>query len=277
MAWTTWIPTAIAFIMASILLAARYSIKAGIERSIQHKFEAKLETLRAELQMHEEEQKSALRFREAEINALRDIVLSGRAHRQSLLDKRRLEAVERLWTAVVQLSPYKFVSASMAIIKVEAVAKEASRNPALRDLFGTITRHVPTQPVPEYQIYNERPFVSPKSWAFFSAYYAIVKVAHLRTESLKNGVDPADVVDTIKVKDLLKAVLPHQTTFVDKYDIGAAHYLLEEIEDSLLSELRRTLDGGDIDDADLAQSAKIMQVIQTALGDRMAQLEAAAG
>jgi hypothetical protein len=60
--------------------------------------------LRAELRKNEESFKSDLRDKEAEISTLRTNILSGSAGRQALLDKRRFEAVEKVWANVNDLA-----------------------------------------------------------------------------------------------------------------------------------------------------------------------------
>ena len=94
MDWAAWLSIGLYVFSAIGVFVARNWIKAGIEKSVQHGFDAKIETLRTELRKSEETFKSDLRSKESQISALRDGVLSGRAQRQALLDKRRLEAVE---------------------------------------------------------------------------------------------------------------------------------------------------------------------------------------
>jgi hypothetical protein len=110
MDWAAWIAIGLHGVSALCLFIARNWIKASIERSVQHGFDAKLETLRTELRKNEEGFKSDLRSKETEISALRDGVLSGRAQRQALLDKRRLDAVECVWASVIALAPFKGVA-----------------------------------------------------------------------------------------------------------------------------------------------------------------------
>jgi hypothetical protein len=261
MTWVEWAPTAIAVTMMIIVVTIRQSIKTGVERSIHHHYDAKLELLRGELQRKSEQQSNALRSKEAEIGALREMVLSGRAHRRSLADKRRLDAAERLWSAVVQLSRHKFVSASMAVLKVDSISKKVEDNPALAKFIGNITDRAPMERM-DIKIHVERPFVSPISWALFSAYETIIGVARLRAEFLKNGIDPSDLIEIGKIKDILKAALPGFSEYIEKNEVEAMHYLLPDIEDMLLKELIKTIDGLDADDADLARASQIMQAIQ---------------
>ena len=81
------------------IFAARNWLLTWISKSVQHRFDVKFEELRAELRKNEERFKSGLRDREAEIATLRNNVLAGSAGRQTLVDKRGFEAVEKVWTA----------------------------------------------------------------------------------------------------------------------------------------------------------------------------------
>ncbi len=119
-----WIPAIITVLMAIGVFAGKNWLKARIERSVQHTFDLKLENIRADLRASEERLKSDLRTKETEISALRDGILSGRAQRQALLDQRRLEAVERIWTRVsTGLGAYKSIATMMGIVNFDAAAK----------------------------------------------------------------------------------------------------------------------------------------------------------
>lgn len=260
MDWTSLIPTAV---LALALYLGRSWIKAGIEKSVQHGFDTKIETLRAELRSNEEKFKSELRTKESEISALRDGVLSGRANRQALLDARRIEAVEHVWKAVVELAPYKFVSASMAVVKFDAIAEEVPRNPNARKIFEIIGKGIPGKDFPSGAAKNEQPFVSAIAWAYFSAYQAILGHAYLQAKVLSMGLEDAGkIIDTEKVGDMLKTALPHMTKYIDEHGSSGYHYLLDDLEAKLLTELRGMLEGKDIDAASVEQSAKIMNAVE---------------
>jgi hypothetical protein len=83
----------------AVVFAGRHFILAVISKGVQHGFDVKIENVRIELRNNEERFKSELRDKESEIARLRNSVLSGNASRQSMLDKRRFEAVEKIWTA----------------------------------------------------------------------------------------------------------------------------------------------------------------------------------
>src|SRR5271156_5347272 len=125
-AWVSWtsfalaIATPIAFPIA--LVACKTWITAWITKGVEHDFNVKLENIRATLKVSEEQFKSDLRKKEAEIDVLRNNVLSGSAARQTLLDKRRFEAVEKIWTAVNDLAQLKSLSQTMALLNQDFLA-----------------------------------------------------------------------------------------------------------------------------------------------------------
>src|SRR5262249_50537024 len=162
-----WV-TVVALLIYGAFLIAQFVFTRWAERRIQYGFDAKIENLRAELRQNEERFKHDLRTKEGEISALREGVLSGRANRQALLDKRRLEAVEKIWTAVIALGPAKALSATMSIIKYDAVAREISKDPKARELIEML---LPSTADHSQNIaMNEQLFVSEIAWAYFFAY-----------------------------------------------------------------------------------------------------------
>ncbi len=97
MEWSDWIPAiSLSAVWLGVAYLARDLIKSSIAKSVQHKFDEKIENLRTNLRNSEETFKGDLRAKEMEIAALRDGALGGLANRQALLEKRRLEAVERI-------------------------------------------------------------------------------------------------------------------------------------------------------------------------------------
>jgi hypothetical protein len=126
MDWAGWIAIALWAISTVAFFAGKNWIIASVEKSVQHRFDEKIETL-----------KSDLRTKETAISALQQAVLAGTFSRQALLDKRRIEAVERVWSTIVELGPYKNLSAMMASVKFEEIAKETARNEASRGFQNT--------------------------------------------------------------------------------------------------------------------------------------------
>ena len=98
MEWQFWGVVLLYVLIPIGVFVGRNWVKARIERGVEHRFAAQLELLRADLEKSKEEFRSSLRSKETEVNSIRDAVLSGRGQRQASVDKRQLEAIEKIWS-----------------------------------------------------------------------------------------------------------------------------------------------------------------------------------
>lgn len=188
-----WILLAIYVATPVGIFLCRNFFRAWIEKGVEHSFNTRLEQLRAELRKTEEEFKSSLRQKENDISALRDGALSGHMQRQGLLDKRRFEAIERLWAAVNSLSSYRNLAMFMSLMNAEMVAKRAPREPQLRGVFAGMTKAFnPNSSIPDNPAKNERPYLSQLSWAYFVAFQTVVQGAFSYTKMLEAGTENPD-------------------------------------------------------------------------------------
>ena len=175
------------------------------------------------------------------------------------LDKRRLEAVDQLWSATTALAGAKKISSFMAVMKFDAIAEEAARDPKVREMFTAMGAAFDPNKVDLSGAEKARPFVSPMAWALFSAYQAIVMQAVSKLLIIKSGIGLKDLIDKEAVSKLVKAALPHQSGFIDKYGDAGYHYLLEELEGALLAALREMLVGEETDQASLERANDILR------------------
>jgi hypothetical protein len=262
------ISLAVNAVIAATLLAGRKWIEASVEKSIQHRLDEKLEAT-----------KSDLRAKETEISALREMVLSGTAQRKALLDKRKLEAVERIWISLTRLAPLVGVSRSMRGIIFDEAAKRAPKEPNLKQFFNMIAK--PTLVVDsldkDHPAIHEQPFLSPLAWAYYSAYQTIVMSAYTTARVLAEGVEDAGkLLIRDHAKGLLKTILPHQSDWIDSNDPSAYDYLLDEIRDLLLSELRQNLEGQEADREAVEQAKRIAEQMRKMQKDQAEEIAAVA-
>lgn len=242
-------------IVPIVVFACRNWIVAAITKGIQHNFDRKIETLRAELRASEEKLKSELRLKEAEISTLRANILTGTLGRQTLFDKRRFEAVERIWTTVNDFASLKPLSSMMAILNYKEIAADVGKV-NMQQFLSTIGAAAPDIKTIKNIARDERPFVPELAWAYFSAFTTILMGNFLRFQVLKAGLpDATKYLTDEPQKKILKAALPHQAQFIDQYESGTYHYLLDELEERLLAELRKILKGEEID-REAAERAK---------------------
>lgn len=256
-----WTPSIVTTgLLAFALWLGRKLIAARLLKSVEYEFNAKLESVRAEFREKEEILKADLRSKENEITDLRSGAMTAMASQQMALDKRRLEAVDQLWSAITALAGAKGISAFMAVMKFEAVAEEAARNPRFREMFTVMGAAFDPNKVDLGGAAKARPFVSPMAWALFSAYQAIAMQAVAKLQIIKSGIGAKDLLDKDAVPKLVKAALPHQAAYIDKYGDAGYHYLLEELEEALLTALRKMLAGEETDRASVERAGEILKL-----------------
>jgi hypothetical protein len=175
------------------------------------------------------------------------------------LDKRALEAVDQLWSAVTALAPAKGISALMSIVKFDEAAEEATKNPRVRDAFAAMGVGFDVNKVNLSGAAKARPFVSPMAWALFSAYQAVALQAVIKVQILRSGA-PAKLLDKGNVANLVKAALPYQAEYIDKYGDAGYHYLLGDLEEALLGALRKMLAGEESDRASVERAGEILKL-----------------
>lgn len=263
-----WV-TVVALLIYGALLIAHFVFT----KWVQYRFDGKIENLRAELRTNEERFKSDLRTKEAEISALREGVLSGRANRQALLDKRRLEAVEKIWAAVIALGPAKAVSGTMSIVRYDEVAKRMSTDAKLREVMEALLPS--TDEYTKNITRDEQPFVSQLAWAYYLAYVVIIRSACFRADALRAGLEePHEILDHERIKAVLKAALPDKSHLIETGPPAAFHDLLDELEERLLAKLKNLLEGRDLDEAAIVQAKHIVDA-SNKLASRGTEVETA--
>jgi hypothetical protein len=87
---------------------------------------------------------------------------------------------------------------------------------------------------------------------------------------LAEGIEgSAKLLKRDHAKKLLKATLPNQADFIDKNDPSTYHFLLEELKDRLLDELKKMLRGDETDMAEVDQTKKISAALKQIERDRI--------
>lgn len=259
--WTAIL--AVAVIPLGLFVARRW-LTASIEQSVRVKFEVGLERVRADLKSSEERLKSELRYREAEIHSLRENVFGRRSGRLALVDKRRIEAIERIWVAVIELSRMKQAAMSLSMLKVEALEKRVPTDSKLRQVIEVMTGSGYEEKLKEIKADAERPFVSDLAWALYRAYSLVIFGAYIQMKVLSLGLeDSSKLMNHAYSADILKAVLPHRSEYIDKFGSTSHFHLLDELETKILAELRNGLDNLEDDQESVAKAAVIMQQIES--------------
>lgn len=262
MTLSDWIPVlSTTSVLGFVLWLLRSLIVNRLAKSVQHEFDNKLEKLRTDHRKSEESFRADLQAKTAQIESLRSAAMAALTTRQAAVDKRRIDAVDQLWSAVIALGPAKAVSAWISVLKFDAVAEESARNPRMREMFSALSGQTDLQKIIPVDAAKARPFVSQMAWALFSAYQAIVSLAVAKLLLLKTGVDSGKYLNIDSVTRLVRAALPHHAEYIQQHGDAAFHYLLDELESALLQELQRQLLGVESDKASIKQAADILKEV----------------
>ncbi|MDB5733501.1 MAG: hypothetical protein JWN16_138 [Alphaproteobacteria bacterium] len=226
----------------------RDAIRTWLTKGISHRFDQQIETLRADL-----------RAKEEKIATLRQNALSGASKRRESLDKRRQEAVDNLWADVTSLGRLKLASKYMETINFEESAKLVGGNANARRFFETIGKTINLEKMPRIEAAKERPFLSEKAWALYSAYSAILYYAVMQIKTLEIGEDASKLLNHKNIDDLLRAALPHQAVNLEKFGTSFCHFCVDELEQALLKALKDDLEGNKASEEDMQNSAQILR------------------
>ncbi len=202
--------------------------------------------------------------------------MSGLITRQGALYQRKLEAIDQIWGAVKELEKAKYISVTLATLKFEECAKELARNPQFRSFIETIGGNFDSTSLNLSGAALARPFITPLGWAYYSAFSSVIMSAVARMQVLKIGVDnPEKYLNSEHSNNLLKTVLPLKAEYIDKYGYSAHHYLLDEIEQLLLMELKNIQDGHEVDKENAKRAAEITKEVEN-VTNKMAEMQAGA-
>jgi hypothetical protein len=249
-----------------LLLAAawlcRQLIITRLRNSVQHEFNEKLERLRAQLAERGETIKSEMKARDAELEALRSTALAAISQHQEALTRRRLEAVDQVWMALTSLGRAKNAALQMQVIKFDAAAALTLKDENARKVFKVFAIPPAELDTKWQEAAKAKPYLTPMAWAYYNAYSSIALLAVMQLHMLANGIAIKDFTNHDAIKNLVMATLPHQIKGIEEHGTQFAYFLLDELEEALLKELRAGLSSDIGSKESLQQASEIVKQAQ---------------
>lgn len=232
--------------------ALRQWIQATINSTVKAKFETELEGL-----------KSDLRAKESRLNGLQNHLLSGAASRHALVEKRRIEAIERLWRETENLKSLRMSVMTLQVLKLDTIAQAKASDSRLQEFLSDFRGGDLKENLSKLAGDEERIFVSEEIWSTFSAYKTINIQAYVIVEALSKGImDPLRILKTDDLVKLVAAVLPNQSSFLEKHGIEGTFFLVDEVHEKLLKQIRQAIEGTGTDTENAERTANIMSLVQ---------------
>lgn len=261
----TWvssvISTAVILILVISIPAVRAAIGKYVAGFVQNYFDQRIENLRHELRCSEEKFASYLRTNEQQLRSLTETALSLRSTRQAALDARRLQAVEKLWTAKIATDRMRMAAQALSHLNLEEVLKAAKTEHSKTQQFGealvSFAGLDPAKAVQEASAQSERPFLSSEVWQIFSAYQGVMIHSVIIINAIASGTTQLLKKDDT-LKPLMLLVLPEYTSYIEQFGFSGYYNLLDVLEQKLLNSIAEILDGNTVDEVTLKRSAAII-------------------
>lgn len=282
-----WIASIISAVMASGTVVAVFGYvlavpyKSAVENAVRTKFEKDLEAVRSDFRRDEERLRADIRRGEDELNALRSGALANLTTRQAELGRRRLQALEAVWSSVVDMGRLKWGVRIAQALKFDALldATKGSGSQALklREFIGTIAG-----PSGDLRTLTdlvgadkERPFVPPLVWAVYAAYRTIMYWPPIMFAAIKAGAGTDVISPPDEMMKMLKEVLPHQSDYIDQWRESSFALLVDELELKLLTLIKDAVEKPGDDRDQIEQAENILKAVE-ALKIAEAKTQAAA-
>ncbi|MGP1255208.1 MAG: hypothetical protein ACTS10_12390 [Kiloniellales bacterium] len=235
-------------IFGFLVFLARHSITSWINSKIKIQTDKEIEVFRN--QIIEEKEK---------IKTLQNHILSGHSNRQSIIENRRIEAATKIWKSINDLAPYRRCAEFLQSINIDVAAEHAPSDSKIRTFFELLEKSAGLSNADSIYPATDELFVSPKTWAFYRAYQTIAVNSFFIISALKTGLDPRKLINFDEICMLAKKTLPHQAAFIDQHGPSSVYFLLDEIKDKLLVQLRSEIGGIDNDQEKLKYATEIIR------------------
>lgn len=221
-----------------------------IKNAIKYDYDEKIEKLKAEIKSNE-----------SDILALRSGALSGIVERQKVLFSRQVLAVEKLWTNMILLMPAKNASMLMQAVDYDEWAKKSERDGNVRKTFEMMGNSTfQFEKIKNLNALDIRPFVSEILWAYYWSYQSILLHDLTKIELIKIGTYVEKIDDTKHLERLLVAALPEYKETIENNKTTSYYHFLELLENKILNEIKKILDGGESDKDNIEKAKTILDI-----------------
>lgn len=267
----TWIASVIG--ISGLVWLLRNWISARLTNAVKHEYDAKLESIKSDLKKRGTIFESELGRQRDQLSAIQSCALGIASQQNHLLEAKRIGAIEQIWKSIVSLAGPKTAAKMMQSVNFDFALNEAPADPRIREMFTSLNQYfkIGTAGMSPDNTDTSRLYVSEEAWAIFYAYKQVIILAVMKMKMLEIGYDGTKMIKTKEITDMVRAVLPHQSEFIDKYGMSSLDYLVEEMESKLFNLLKNELRGSVAGKESADRAAEIMNHAQKTLLDGAAQ------
>ncbi|NCH29719.1 hypothetical protein EHI88_04730 [Cronobacter malonaticus] len=226
-----------ATVLGAILYFTRSSLTKFIGKSIEHRFEKKLENFKAEI-----------RENEKEIEQIRAFMSSARRERDSALQAKRFEAAEALMRMRQFLGQLSVFVEYLKILNMEEILKKRD-DPKIHQFINDLTRHADIDgKLATYAAFDKtitELYLSERVRKIFEVYRAVIMNATITMKLLSMPglkIIP-DIFKKDELKNMIIELVPSAKSGFDKFGDNHAYYWLNYFHNEISTELRNELLG----------------------------------
>ena len=241
-------------------------ISARLRQGIQHEYDQKLETHKAQLKTESEKSILELQNEIEKQTTLYETAIASFSEGQKSTMERKLDSVETLWVGVVKLRGVVPPAISVIDVLRYDEVKIETFNEIKKLMWNIEDYKKKVGSVDFVSIEKGRPYVGEYLWAIFSCYQLI----HLR---LPIQLLAPDNIDVTKLKWFTDEIIYQVTRSVlsedefvefNKLEFGKFLWLQRKLEEKILTASRKIISGEEIGPESLKQAEMIQEHISKA-------------
>lgn len=216
----------------------------------------------------------------AEIADFRSVLVSQLVSRNDQLILRQIDAADNLWKHACNNNKRVMSVDVLNTINIEEMDKQIQQGDSsdfielLSKIGGVddLINEAKNAGINARSIQGasiERPHVSPLAWSLYSAHSAVISHAVMTLLTWKHGYSSTKYLRNKKMVSTVQAALPHQKVFLNKHGVTGAFTLVEELEETLLEEIRRFLVEGTSSEDATNMANIILENSQAVLSEKL--------
>lgn len=232
--WVIGVITSTGFLV-SVAYLMRETLSKFLTKSVEHKFEKKLEVFKADI-----------RDSEKELEQIRTFIVSARRERDSILQSKRFESAEALLHLRQKLSQFSMLVEYLKIIKIDEVIKSSNEQKVI-EFINTLIK--PFNIDENLKVLGEidrtlpRLYLSERSIKVFDAYESIIMHSVSVMKILSISLEPGKYVKTDPLVKIIIELVPPSKAGFEQFGEGYVFQWATHFYNETLQELRNELFG----------------------------------
>ncbi len=246
-------------ILVPIGFLFRETLSNFFTKSVEHRFDTKLEKAKAELRAHEKE-----------LDHIREYLSLRKRERDSVVQAKRIEAAETVLRVCDTLAQLSMALETMKILNIEEMSKEPDKE-NVKKFFETILEVVKADD--KFAIVNKMDQTGPKLYLsqramdYFYAYKSIISYPILYMKFMSISAKDAALMKPVHLRKEIERLVPTSKKGFEKYGEGYAFYWAQYCYNEILKSLRAVANGEEQDKAD------VVAIGELSITSQMTQIE----